>query len=196
MKNFIYRNLLLFAFSTAVLSACSDDDEVKTKGEITFSDQKTKITSGVFAHDTSPAEDDNGNVYHRNQLILFGTGLRLVESGDDEYEISGTGHYLYLMLNGSDQELKTGTYTWQSEDNQQPFDLWAGEFIKNANTANEEEYDLRSGTVTVTKSGDTFKISFSGTAILEIDGEVPPNTEPITVTAQFEGKLTRVPFDF
>lgn len=194
MKKLFTQKLLLLVLSVFVLSACGEDDEKSgTKGEFTLGDETTTISSGLFAYDTSPQEDDNENVYHRNELIFLGKGLKVVSSGG-EYELTGDGNMLDLLVNNSGEQLEVGTYTWQSEENEQPFDLWAGWLTLNVNSDNEEEYELESGTLVVTKSGSTYKITFTGTAYLSFDGA--RGLPPIVVTAEFEGTLKTFGFDF
>jgi hypothetical protein len=193
MKKLFNQKLLVLALSLIVFSACDDDEKIVTKGEFTVNDQTTKISSGLLVYDTSPQEDANENTYYRNQLIFLGKGLTIVGS-DGEYDLSGDGSLLELLVNNEDQVLQAGEYTWQSEENEQPFDLWSGELTLHVNSGDEEVYQLQSGTVTVTKSGSIHKITFSGTAYLQFsEGRGLP---PLEVTAEFEGKLKRLPFDF
>ncbi len=181
-----------------ILTACGDDDGgVKTKGQFTLGEETTKISSGHFFYATSPNSDADDNDYYRNQVIFYGKGLK-VEGTGDEAETVGEGDMLELYINNEGQELQTGTYTWQAEENEQPFDLWYGLLTQNVNTANEVYYRLQEGVVVVSKSGSTYKITFTGAAYLETDDDAKVNAglPPIVVTAEFEGKLSRSGFDF
>lgn len=191
------QKFLSFALVGLVLASCGDDDnEAKTKGQFTLADETTKIASGLFEFDTTPDTDIDDNTYHRNTLIFFGEGLRIEVTGD-EYETIGEGNMLTLDINNNGQELEVGTYTWEPEENEQPFDLRGGLVTLNVNTGNELDYRMYSGTVTVTKSGSIYKISFTGTAYAENQGVRQLAGLPlINVTAEFEGKLSRMGFDF
>ncbi len=199
MKKLFNLNLLLLVLSVFILSACGDDDDkVKTTGEFTLSDETTKISSGIFVYDTSPNTDDDGDGYHRNQLIFLGTGLKITGSGN-EAEIVGEGNMLELYINNEAEALQTGTYTWQAEGNEQPFDLWGGYLTTDVNTGNEVSYRLEAGTVVVTKSGSAFKITFTGAAYIDEDDEGDRQKfglPPFIVTAEFSGKLKQMAFDF
>lgn len=195
MKNQFTQKLLLLAITLFALTACSDD-EVKTKGSITLEDESTKIASGLFVYDTSPNTDAEDNDYYRNQIIFVGKGLKIETSGD-EYEVTGSGNMLELYVNNAGTQLETGTYTWQSEENEQPFDLWSGWLTLDVNSEDETYYRLIDGTVTVTKSGGIYKMSFEGTAYLYIESDKQAAGLPtVNVSAEFEGKLKRFGFDF
>ena len=197
MKKLFTLKFLLVALSLCILTACSDDEKVATKGQFTLQDEATKIASGFFVYDTSPNTDGEENVYHRNQIIFYGKGLKVLQTGP-EPEPVGEGNLLELYINNEGQTLETGTYTWQAEENEQPFDLWYGLLTLGVNSGDETDYRLQSGEMVVSKSGSAYKITFTGTAYLEFEGEFKQNAglPALTVTATFEGKLKRVGFDF
>jgi hypothetical protein len=193
MKKLFNQKLLLIALSAFVLSACSDDERIRTKGEFTLADGTTAIGSGIFAYNTNPQYDADENEYYRNQLIFLGKGLKIV-SADGEYEITGEGNMLELFVNNEGQELEDGGYTWPVDENEQAFDLRGGLLTLNVNTDEEEEYALYSGSVMVTKSGSVYKITFTGTAYFQFSGS--RGLPPLDVTAEFEGQLKTFGFDF
>ena len=197
MKHLFNHKLLMLAIGLFIATACGDDDEVKTKGNISLDSEQSSIASGWFMYDTSPNHDIEENVYYRNQIIFFGKGLKFEKDGD-EYETTGSGDVLELYINNEGQLPETGIYTWQGEENEQPFDLWYGLYTQNVNTGDEATYRLQSGTLTISKSGSTYKMSFEGTAYLEIgqDFKQSAGLPPIAVTAEFEGKLKKAKFDF
>lgn len=196
MKKLFNQKLILFASGLLMLTACGDDDEVKTTGQFVLGDETTRIAKGYFVYDTSPNSDAEDNEYYRNQLVFFGNGLKVEGSGEN-IDVVGEGNMLELYVNNEGQQLQPGLYIWQAEENEQPFDLWLGSLTQNVNTANEVSYQLVSGALTVSKSGSVYTITFTGAAYLEIQN---PRQEagiaPIQVTAQFKGKLSRVGYDF
>lgn len=195
MKNQFTQRLLQLAVILFAFTACGDD-EVKTKGQFTVDDETTKIASGLFVYDTTPNSDAEENDYYRNQVIFFGKGLKITGSGD-EYEVTGSGNMLELYVNNAGTQLETGTYTWQSEENEQPFDLWSGWLTLDVNSADETYYRMIGGTLTITKSGGIYKMSLEGTAYLYIESDKQAAGLPtVNVSVEFEGKLKRKGFDF
>lgn len=184
----------MLAITLLAFTACSDD-EIKTKGQLMFSEIETAVASGWFVQDTSPNYDGNENEYFRNQLAFFGKGLKATKSSGG-YAISGSGDMLELYINNAEQGLKTGTYTWQDEENEQPFDLWYGLYTQNANTEDEATYRLTEGTLTVSKSGDAYKISFEGIAYFEFDEVKQAGLPPVDIALEFKGPLKKAKFDF
>ena len=198
MKTLFNQKLLLLAISLFAITACEDDDKIKTTGHLSLDSEETKVASGWFLYDTSPNQDSEENDYYRNQLILVGKGLKVEKDGDD-YDVDGNGDVLTLLINNEDQGLQVGTYTWQSEENEQPFDLWDGNYIQNMNTEDEINYRLYSGILTVSKSGSKYKINFEGLAYIEIETDgfkSAAGLPAIPVSAEFEGKLHKGPFGF
>ena len=102
---------------------------------------------------------------------------------------SGSGNIVVLMINNKGRELQAGTYTWQSEENEKPFDLWAGYVTTDSEKATEKNFDLLSGTLTITKVGTTYKATFEGIAIQEDDNEEHIAGTETTVSFQFEGAV-------
>jgi hypothetical protein len=193
----VSRNVALLLFATISIVSCKDDDEKAPDNKFAIGDNSYKIAKGVFLKDLSVGEDDNGNEYYRNELAFITDGINVIEV-DGETEATGEGNLVSLLINNEGQELEVGTYTWQSEENEQPFDFWAGDVVVGWNSANEgsgTDYEFQSGTVTVAKSGDKYIITFEGVAIGDANHDEMPDA-PVTVSGQFEGKLMAGQRDF
>src|SRR6187431_1979275 len=104
----------LFGAAMIGLVSCKDDDAKKTpETKFVMGENEVKIDKGYFIIDLSVGHDDSGDEYYRNELV-FTNGVTLTQ-GTENLIPSGTGIVISLLLNGDSQELKPGTYTWQSE---------------------------------------------------------------------------------
>lgn len=190
------KNFTLLLFASLILFSCKDDDGPGKTIDNNFSlgERNFDITSAGFVIDSDPGTDGDGDEYYRNELF-FSEGISL-GTGGGEPSPSGTGHYISLLINNEGQELEPGTYTWQSEENEQPFDLWAAYLTTDWHTETQTDYELVSGTLTVTKSGNIYTIDFEGVAYQEgEEGEQLPDTDEI-VTVKFKGSLAQFERDF
>jgi hypothetical protein len=173
------------------LFSCNDD-ETPTTPDNKFSLGATdyKITNGLFIKDVEPGMDNDGNEYYRNELTFTGDGITITEV-DGEVTGSGQGSYATLLINNAGRELQTGTYTWQAEENEQPFDLWAGNITIDWQKGTQTDYLMTSGTLTVSRTGTSYKATFEGVAYPEdmINGGIVSGSSPLNVKLQFEGSL-------
>lgn len=175
---FMFKKLALIFFATVCLMSCNDDETTTPDNKLILGETSYKIGIGAFIKDETPNTDDDGDNYHRNELVFLTDGLSIT----DDVSLTGTGNIVDLMINNVGTELQAGTYTWEDEANEQPFDFWAGYITLNHGQENEIEYVFTSGTLVITKSGTTYKATLEGTAIHEdFVGE------PIDVKIQFEG---------
>jgi hypothetical protein len=191
----VTRNFALLLFVAVGLFSCKDDDKAPAPdNKFTIGDNSYKIKTGIFFKDVEPNSDDNGTDYYRNSISFLTDGISFTDV-DGEEIATGEGDMVDLLINNEGRELKAGTYTWQSEENEQPFDLWSASVTLNWNGAGETEYDFKSGTLVVAKSGDTFTITFEGIAVGDANHDEIPDSE-VTVSGQFEGTLLEKDFDF
>jgi hypothetical protein len=200
--NKVKLHFLFFVVFTIVLSSCKDDDDSKNTpdNKFTFGTTEVKIEKGAFIYDVSPGQDTDGNDYYRNELFFAPSGVTITAAGEDDFDVTGEGTILTLLINNSGQELQVGTYTWQGEENEKPFDFWDGTVYVNWNTNSEGRYRMTEGTVVVTKSGSTYTITAEGEAYpMTYNGdwwETDLEASPVTVTLQFEGELSTFAQDF
>lgn len=176
---FTFRNLALIFLVAVGLMACNDE-AASPDNKFIFGETTYKIGTGAFFKDITPNTDGDGDTYHRNELVFLTEGLTITE----DVSLAGSGSLVDLLINNTGTELQAGTYTWQSEANEQPFDFWAGYITLNYGLESEIEYVFTSGTLVITKSGNNYKATLEGTAIHEDLGG-----ETINVKIQFEGTL-------
>ena len=201
-------NFFISAFAITLcvaLSSCKSDDEKKAPdNKFTLGLTSEKIIDGGFIMDESVAEDDDGNTYHRNAVVFVTEGGELTNN-----PISGgvaftkKGSYVELYLNNKGQTLETGTYPFQTEENEQPFDFWFGILVLKNNTEEEQAYRFISGNVVVSKSGSTYTIKVEGEVqaalVDEEDGGwagADPEAPEQEMTIQYTGKLDTYSWDF
>ncbi|MCD4736416.1 MAG: hypothetical protein K8R53_10250 [Bacteroidales bacterium] len=77
---------------------------------------------------------------------------------EDFYDVSGI---MFEIISGSTDMITPGEYIFsQSEE---PYTFYYGSVAFNANTSQEEYYDIVSGTLNISKTGGNYNISFAGT---------------------------------
>jgi hypothetical protein len=195
----VSRNAAFLLFATIAIVSCKDDEPSKPAPDNKFSieDDNYTIKTGMFLKDMTVGLDANNNEYYRNSVIFTTDGVTTI-TVDGETQALGAGDIVELMLNNAGQALEAGTYTWQSEEHEQPFDFWSGQITLDWDATVQDsgiEYNFTSGTVTVAKSDDTYTITFEGVAVGDVNHDELPD-EPVTVSGQFEGKLTEGQRDF
>jgi hypothetical protein len=192
----VNRNLALLLLAGITLVSCNDDETPTTPdNKFAVGADTYKITNGAFLKDIEPGTDGVGHEYYRNELFLAGEGITLA-TVDGKLTGTGDGSRILLLINNVGRDFQAGTYTWQSEANEQPFDLWAGYINIAGQNQSEVDYDLESGTLTVTKSGSTYKATFEGVAHQEDENEVEVPNSDVTVTFQYEGSLLQADAEF
>lgn len=182
----VARNFAVLTFLAVGLFSCKDDEGSPKANKLTIGEDSYGVTSGVFLKDVEPGTDNDGNEYFRNELLLGADGLT-VSIDDGSVMFEGEGTIVDFMINNEGQELQAGTYTFQSEENEQPFDLWWGSIYVNWTGDTSTEYEVESGSMVITKSGDKYKATFEGVAHQEDDfGNEVADTD-VTVSFQYEG---------
>lgn len=190
----------LLLFATISIVSCKDDDEpskAAPDNKFTIGDNVSKIATGYFIKDLSVGHDDNENAYYRNSLFFITEGITTT-TVEGETEALGEGDLLELQINNAGQELQVGTYTWQSEENEQPFDLWSAQAHlgwKRADGDAGTEFNFQSGNVVVAKSGDVWTITFEGVAVGDANHDEILDA-PVNVSGKFEGSLSLAQRDF
>lgn len=173
MKLFNKLLMLLVLSSGALLTSCSDDEN-KLDSEITIEGEDTDLEQGYilgYGSDT----DDNGDGVSIYQMVLTSDGLAI-----NEGVVSGNGTAVVLFLvSPLTYELKDGTYTFRFDESFLKSNVF-GYINYNWDVAGEtveEQYEIKSGTLKLTKSGKTFKIKFSNLVLVkdsdgsEVEGE-------------------------
>lgn len=185
----------LLLFAAVGLFSCSDDDKPTSNNKISIGESTSKITKGVFLKDVEPGHDDNNNEIYNNELAFLGEGVTVTTS-NGEVVATAQGTIMSLLFRGEGRTLDAGTYTWQEEEHNQAFDLWAAYLSIDWNTETQIDYEFGSGTFVVTKSGNKYTVTFEGVAHLEDgDGEVVPGSE-LNVSIKYEGSFLEIDREF
>jgi hypothetical protein len=163
-----------------VFSSCSKDEEVPDR--LIIDGTTFKLTNGYIAG-YGIETDDNGNQGSLYDILLTSNGIT-VNGGD----LSGEGQLLVVTIfSASTIELKPGTYDYSDGFIESTlYDAFAadGNFDSGEGTA----YYTNNGTVTISRSGNTWTIKF------ELDMEDDSGTDVI-VEGSFSGQLVEVEFD-
>lgn len=186
----VKQNVVVMLLVSVVLFSCKDDEPTGSGNKFTFGGTSYTVSSAVFEKRIDPEYDAEENEYYRHNLNFIGRGIVNALNDNGDYDPTGSGNYVSLkVLNTEALELTDGTYTWGGTDSQDSFTIPVGAVGIGWNTDSYIEYKITSGTLTVSKSGSTYKLSFEGVAYQygEVEGEV--SGDPITVQAQFEGPL-------
>ncbi|RAW02356.1 hypothetical protein [Pseudochryseolinea flava] len=194
--------VLTAAMSLLALSSCKDDDKkIAVDNKLTANTETIKLTDAAFIWDTKAGTDDDGNEYYRNELAFLSAGMQISANEDGSPKLTGNATIMTLLINNDIQELQPGTYTWQGEEHEQPFDLWDAYYYKNYDLESEQRYGFSTAQLVVTKSGDSFTLVLSGTAYPSIRSEfgwdgLDLEEDPIAVTLQYQGTLKNFKQDF
>lgn len=155
-------NILLLAAAAVVFSSCKDDDD-KASNEFKIDGASVSIKSAGLLYDPTPGESPKtGEDIYFHFVTFLSEGLTLTDEGNGPF-VSGEGDGLTFGLISSTTDLEPGKYEFTgTDDNAAPFDFFDGSGYYDLNTNDESEFDITGGTVTVSKSGDTYTIDFDG----------------------------------
>jgi hypothetical protein len=185
LKMKIERKILtIILLSMIIFAGCKKDKkESSFSNYVKYDSKMYPIDKGVLENYGQWEEDGAYNL----DLTLFSEGITLLESGGEISGATGKGHGIYLeMYTSSPSQLDNGTYE---------YDYWseeAGTFDYGWVTINydaaikdaEIDQDIEGGTVTVTKTGDTYEITINCT---DEDGK--------SVTGYYKGTLKYYDYD-
>ncbi|HEY3403169.1 MAG TPA: hypothetical protein VGK59_07270 [Ohtaekwangia sp.] len=133
-------NLLLGAALVAVLFSCSDDDK-KSSNSVTIDGKKYTF------------EDDGSFWTYQDGDLYFFEGSVYGISGNQFADVS----FEVASENDGDGGLPVGNYTYADETlNDFDIEVYDDEFNTIA-----EYYDVKSGNLEITKSGDTYTVTFN-----------------------------------
>ncbi|MFN3841270.1 MAG: hypothetical protein ACK4RF_11250 [Cyclobacteriaceae bacterium] len=169
-----FASLLLFAF---VLSSCGDDEKVPNR--IIIDGTSIKLTKGYIAG-YGIEVDDNGDQGSLYDILLTSSGVTV--TGND---LGGEGQILVLTLfSGSTIELKPGTYNYSDGFIESTlYDAFAAD--GNFDTSIGTGYYAIDGSVTISRSGNTWTIKFE----LQMEDD---EGNDVIIKGSFSGQLTEV----
>lgn len=155
MKTFSFRVLLSVTFCIALFS-CSDDDDKKNSNEFTIGGVTVPILEGLsYVYET---ENSNGNTVYDWHIELQG----------DNGEKAGQVEFSLFHSDGS--SLTAGTYTYDANALRNAFTfhtVFADTYVVETGEEALYEQDVKSGTIKVEKSGETY--TFTIDVVLEGD---------------------------
>ncbi len=169
-----------FLILPLMFSSCSDDESIPNR--IIIDGESFKLNKGYIAGYGIDV-DDNGNQGSLYEILLTSAGITV--NGD---EIGGEGQILVLTLfSGSTIELKPGTYNYSDGFIESTlYDAFAAD--ADFDSGSGEAYFTLDGTVTISRSGNTWTIRFE----LEMESG---GGEEVDVTGSFSGPLTEIELD-
>jgi len=176
---------LLVVGSLMILSSCSSDEDALAK-KVTIDGEKITLANGYIAG-FGVYQDDNGDPVSEYGVILSSSGLTM-----NDGDFSGTGTFVFMQLvSTSSIQLANGTYTIADLESESylkgdAFSVTLKDYNSTTDDA-EVIYYATSGTIKITKSGSTYKITFNFT--LSEDG-----VNEIEAKGSFEGKLEETSF--
>ena len=176
-KTFNYLFVLTALLSLSLLSSCSDDDALPKK--ITIDGEKFSLSHG-YIQGVGSGLDDNDDLVSLYMIVLSTEGLTVVDGGP-----VGSGAYIMMRLvSPTSISLANGTYQISNGESflkQTAISFAAKNF--NADVPESgDEYDALSGTIKISRSGSTYKITFN--VIMEDEEE-----NEVEVKGSYEGKL-------
>jgi hypothetical protein len=155
MKPSFFRILLSAAFCVALLS-CSDDDKKKNSNEFTVEGVTVQILEGLsYVYQT---EDSENNTVYDWHIEL---------QGENE---KNAGQVEFSLYHNEGSSLTAGTYSFDAENYGKVFtfrSVYADTYVVETEQEKSYEQDVKSGTIKVEKSGDTY--TFTVDVVLEGD---------------------------
>jgi hypothetical protein len=162
MKPAFFRTLLSAAFCIALLS-CSDDDK-KDSNSNQFTVEGVTIPILESASNVYQQEDSDGN-------IVYGWHIWL--AGETESEVE------FTLYHGEGSSLTAGTYSFDSEKSRDAFTFFT---VYAATEDKSYEEDVKSGTIKVEKSGETYTVTID----VVVEGD-------ISIKGYYKGALELMP---
>jgi hypothetical protein len=145
--------------------------------------ESIKLSQG-FIQGLGVAQDNNGDLVSFYATALMTSGLTVVDG-----EPVGDGSVIFMQL-VSPTSLGLASGTYEITENESFVKNMAMSFVmKNYDAGtelSEESYQAVSGTIKISKSGSTYKITFN-MVMQDVD------LNEVVVTGSYEGKLTEEP---
>lgn len=175
-----FKNLTLAAMAIllTVIMGCkkdSNNDTPTNSGQFTYDGTSYTLSQGCLIGFGSSNSTSYGL-----ELLLMSSGLNIVETGGTADSINGTGDIFALALYSSSQTvLEPGNYSFSSSEASGTIEdgILLIQYKALTDESQKEDYFVE-GTLTVTKAGDQYELTFNMTNSLEK-----------TTTGSFKGKL-------
>ena len=162
MKKLFVSSLILAAI-IALLGSCKDDENPKQDSSVTYDGKEYSLTKAFAALDDIEIEDDG--TWYVWSLLLSDNGISY---DDDEEELKGSGDLIYaeLWTLDDDSKLPVGTFVFPEAGGNfiEEGGLYLGYDLEEEE-GEEDLDDIKSASVTISKSGSTYTISFSFTLL-------------------------------
>jgi predicted heme/steroid binding protein len=169
--------IFVLLMACLLITSCSEDDEdTDSKNFIAFDETSYDLSKGILINEGEYTED-----IYLYDIELFTSDFEFTYDEDGDLDgIYGEGQALFLALFSEDADYPAiGEYTYSLSGEAGTF--YYGEAYSYVNT-DEYEYEysaISSGTITVTASGNSYKISFD---LTDEDG--------VNITGYYSGGLT------
>lgn len=149
--------------ASVLLFGCSksDDDDVEPAANNSFiiNDQEYALDAGLIEN----YGETDLDVYDFD-ITLYSSAVTVVEEDGEYYELAGEGNALYFdFASSTESDLAPGTYTYSDAYEVGTFAVGAAVADADFGSESGTGYFVESGTVTVEKDGDTYKITFDVT---------------------------------
>ena len=178
----VYFGMLALSVFSLLFSACSDDEALAKK--LVIDGETIKLSQG-FIQGLGANQDENGDLVSMYVTALTTSGLTIEDGGP-----VGEGSVIFMQLvSPTSLQLASGTYTINDEESFVK-NMAMSFVMKNYNATSdeaEESYQAVSGTIKISKSGSTYKITFN-MVMSDVD------LNEIVVKGSYEGKLTETVF--
>ena len=163
----VFISSFILAASIAFLGSCKDDEGSGNKSSFTLGGKEYKLTKAFVALDEIEVEDED--VYYGWDIAMTSDGLF-----ESEGNLDGKGdavHVEFWAVNDDSEDLPVGTFVYPEAGGNfiESVGVYVG-FDFDIGEAEEEYEDIKSATMTISKSGNTYTVSFSIT--LEDDSVV------------------------
>ncbi len=164
------------------VSACSKDDDKGPTNYFILDGSTQALKTGLLTINSDSRIDASTNTVYDHNIALLSDGFTVSGTGVP----TGAGSFVnFILANSSASEVATGTYTYSASENTPALGFYGSSIFTDYSTATSTgtEYEILSGTITVSKSGATYTVEFTGTAALSGGGSK-------TTSVHFIGSLT------
>lgn len=183
-KLFSVTMVAMLAVALLVSGCKKDDDEKKSPGIVTVGGNTATFDMGYLEY-----YGEYGLGVHNFDVVLISSGVNYLENNN-----MGAGNMLSFEFFVNSASFNGGTFSYRSDDYSDylPNTFTEGQLIINGSMAStiptfDHYYEIVGGTVTVTKSGDVYNISYN--VVAQELSLIGPVGTPAALTGSYSGSL-------